>query len=96
MNLLHNAIQAIDGEGEIRLETFVADASIGVRVTDTGKGIPPDILPQIFSPNFTTKSREEGTGLGLYLVRQILDKHHGTIEVTSVPGQTVFEVRLPR
>lgn len=96
VNLLHNAIQAIDGEGEIRLETFVADAFIGVRVTDTGQGIPPDILPQIFAPNFTTKPREEGTGLGLYLVRQILDKHHGTIEVSSVPGQTTFEVRLPR
>lgn len=96
LNLLHNAIQAIEGEGEVRVETFVAPSHIGVRVADTGKGISPDILPKIFAPNFTTKSREEGTGFGLYLVRQILDKHHGTIEVSSVPGHTVFEVRLPR
>ncbi len=96
LNLLHNAIQAIDGDGEIRIETCAAKAYISVRVIDTGKGIPPDVLPKIFAPNFTTKSREEGTGLGLYLVRQILDKHHATIDVTSAPGNTVFEVRLPR
>ncbi len=96
LNLLHNAIQAIDGDGEIRIETFATKDYIGVRVTDTGNGIPSDILPKIFAPNFTTKSREEGTGFGLYLVRQILDKHQATIEVSSVPGHTTFEVRLPR
>ena len=96
MNLLQNAIQAIDGSGEIRVETFAAKTYIGVRVTDTGKGIPPEILPKIFALNFTTKPREEGTGLGLYLVRQILERHRGTIEVSSVPGRTTFEVRLPR
>jgi len=96
LNLLQNAVQAIEETGEIRVETFATPTHIGVRITDTGKGIPPDVLPQIFMPNFTTKSREEGTGLGLSLVRQILDKHHGSIEVASMPGQTTFEVRLPR
>jgi len=95
INIIHNAIQAIQGKGEILIETFATEEYLGVKVTDSGVGIPPDVQPQIFSINFTTKSREEGTGLGLYIVQQIIEKHKGSIEVTSIPGQTTFEVHLP-
>lgn len=95
LNLIDNAIQAIPGEGEIRIETFHAATELGVRITDNGAGIPADIQERIFELNFTTKRQGEGSGLGLYLVRQIIAKHRGTITVASQPGQTTFEVRLP-
>ena len=96
INLLHNAIQAMDGRGDIRIDTFLTDAFLGVSITDSGCGIPPAVLPKIFDLNFTTKPRGEGTGLGLYIARQIIEKHGGTIHVASAPGNTTFEVRLPR
>lgn len=94
LNLLLNAIQSIPHAGriEIRLENR-GDCAV-LRVTDTGRGIPREILPKIFRPFFTT--RKEGTGLGLPLTREIVESHGGRIEVTSEPGKgTCFEVRLP-
>lgn len=71
------------------------DARIGVKITDTGPGIPPDIQAKIFDPYFTTKDQGEGSGLGLGIAQQIVERHHGEIRVNSQPGQTSFEVLLP-
>jgi signal transduction histidine kinase len=98
-NLIHNAVQALGGKGDILIETRVADekegASVAVTVQDNGPGILPDVMPRIFEPFFTTKPKGEGTGLGLGIVKQIVDKHGGKIDVTSKPGCTRFTVRLP-
>ena len=92
-NLIHNAVQALDGPGEIAIETE-ADGTGVVRVIDNGPGIPPEVMPRIFEPFFTTKPRGEGTGLGLGIVRRIVvERHGGQIRVESRPGRTCFEVR---
>jgi signal transduction histidine kinase len=69
--------------------------NIVVNITDDGQGIPDDIKSRIFDPFFTTKPAGEGSGLGLDIVRKIMNKHQGTIEVESQPGQTTFSVSLP-
>jgi signal transduction histidine kinase len=94
-NLIHNAVQALGGRGEIVIETRVDGAEVAVTVEDNGPGIPADVMPRIFEPFFTTKAKGEGTGLGLGIVKQIVDKHGGRIEVDSRPGRTRFTVRLP-
>jgi signal transduction histidine kinase len=96
-NLIHNAIQAMDGRGEILIETNV-DAEKGdveVAIQDTGPGIEPEVAARIFEPFFTTKAKGEGTGLGLSISARIVEKHGGTIRVDSQPGCTRFQVRLP-
>jgi signal transduction histidine kinase len=70
-------------------------AQIIIRITDTGKGIPPDVVPLIFEPFFTTKKVGQGTGLGLAIVHGIVTRAGGTVDVTSKPGQTTFAMRLP-
>jgi signal transduction histidine kinase len=67
-----------------------------VRVTDNGPGIPEDVKSRIFDPFFTTKPVGKGTGLGLDIVRRLVDKNDGTIEVESKPGRTEFRVALAR
>ena len=94
-NLIANAQQAVGGKGTITIETAVEGKSAIVRVIDDGPGVPADVLPRIFEPFFTTKPKGEGTGLGLGIARQIVDKHAGELRCESVPGRTVFEVRLP-
>jgi signal transduction histidine kinase len=94
-NLIHNAVQALGGRGEILIETRVEASDVVVIVEDNGPGISPDVMPRIFEPFFTTKAKGEGTGLGLGIVKQIVDKHGGRIEVVSKPGCTRFTVRLP-
>jgi len=94
LNLLLNAIQAIEGAGTINVELSRHDDSAAIMVSDTGRGIPPEHLPNIFRPFYTTKGN--GTGLGLSLARRIVEEHHGHIEVTSVLGQgSKFAVLLP-
>jgi PAS domain S-box-containing protein len=101
LNLLVNAVQAIPpGESErhtVRIRTRMApDGRAQVEVSDTGRGIAPEVLPHIFEPFFTTKLQEEGTGLGLPICQQILQAHGGEIHVRSEPGkETVFTVLLP-
>jgi signal transduction histidine kinase len=68
---------------------------VAVRISDTGPGIPPEVLPRIFDPFFTTKSPGEGVGLGLGICHQIVKRHEGRMGVTSEPGHTTFEVLLP-
>jgi signal transduction histidine kinase len=94
-NLIHNAVQALDGQGEIAIETQAIDGGVAVRVIDNGPGIPEDVVPRMFDPLYTTKPRGEGSGLGLSIVRRILERHGGRIEVESQPGRTCFDVWLP-
>jgi signal transduction histidine kinase len=94
LNLLLNAVQAIEGPGTVRVVIGSEDDCARVRVTDTGRGIPEQQLSQIFRPFYTT--RGNGTGLGLSLVRRIVDEHHGRINVTSEVGKgSTFEVLIP-
>jgi signal transduction histidine kinase len=94
-NLIHNALQAMDNTGTLTIDVMQQDNRASVKITDTGKGISPEIMPKIFQPFFTTKSSGEGSGLGLDIVKKIIEKHQGQIEVESVPGKTTFTVFLP-
>lgn len=94
-NLIQNAVQALEGKGQITIETRVADQGVAVCIIDAGPGIPEDVLPHIFEPFYTTKPKGEGTGLGLGIVRQIIKKHHGNVTCESRPGRTCFCVWLP-
>jgi signal transduction histidine kinase len=96
MNLLVNAIQAIDGPGTIRVRLAVEGRDLKVEVEDTGSGIAPEHVGRVFDPGFTTKGVGVGTGLGLAICHRIVDAHAGTIGVTSRPGAgSTFTVRLP-
>lgn len=94
-NLVHNALQAMDERGRLEIQVKNLSDAIQIKVTDTGSGIPEDVMPRIFEPFFTTKPIGEGNGLGLDIVRKIIDKHQGTIAVESRPGQTTFTITLP-
>jgi signal transduction histidine kinase len=94
-NIIDNAIDAMGGKGELRVKTYREDSCVVVEIADNGPGILPDIKPHIFEPFFTTKGVGEGTGLGLDTVQRIVKKHRGNIQVTSKPGDTRFQVRLP-
>lgn len=95
-NLINNAVDAMDGTGDLWLSTRQEGSYAVVEIGDNGPGIPPDILPLLFRPFFTTKDIGKGTGLGLYLSRDIVThRHNGTIDVASEPGNTRFTVRLP-
>ncbi len=94
LNLLLNAVQAMESTGTVRVEIGSREGYASVVVSDNGRGIPPQLLPNIFRPFFTTKGN--GTGLGLSLARRIVEEHHGRIEVSSVVGKgSRFEVLLP-
>lgn len=95
-HLLFNAVQAIGaGEGEVVVSVDSDDNYAIVSVQDSGSGISPDVLPKIFDPFFTTKKSGEGSGLGLYLSKRIVELYKGKIEVETRPGYTRFTVRLP-
>jgi signal transduction histidine kinase len=96
LNLVLNAIEAMDTGGEPRVGTIRTDEPPGVEVTfaDTGPGIPPENLADLFAPSYTTKP--SGTGLGLYISHYIVEEHQGHIEVESSPGAgAIFRVWLP-
>jgi signal transduction histidine kinase len=94
-NLIHNAIHAMDNHGILEVEVEAHDAEIVVRIIDSGRGIPDDIQERIFEPFFTTKTAGEGSGLGLDIVRRIIEKHDGNVSVESLPGRTAFTITLP-
>ena len=94
-NLIHNAVQAMGGAGEILIETALEGGDVRIAIQDDGPGISADLVSRIFDPFFTTKGKGEGTGLGLSIAHKIVEKHGGRIEVDSVPGRTRFEVHLP-
>jgi signal transduction histidine kinase len=96
LNLLLNALQSIEQTGTVTIETEPSDAHVIARVIDTGSGIAPEMLDQIWTPFFTTKVVGQGQGLGLAVTYDIVEKHQGTIEVRSkVGGGTEFSVKLP-
>lgn len=96
MNIMNNAVQAIDGAGEIHVGSRVEGESIYIAVADTGRGIPEDILPRIFEPFFTTRDVGQGMGLGLSTAYEIIKKHKGDISVESKEGRgAAFTVQLP-
>ncbi|MCR6487412.1 ATP-binding protein [Amycolatopsis sp. OK19-0408] len=95
-HLVRNAAQAMNGEGELRLTTRAEGPCVVVEVRDNGPGVPPELLPRLFQPFFTTKDIGHGTGLGLHLCHEIVAvRHNGSIEAVSMPGDTRFVVRLP-
>jgi signal transduction histidine kinase len=94
-NIIDNAIDAMGGTGELRVRTYREDNCVVVEIGDNGPGISAEVKPHIFEPFFTTKGVGEGTGLGLDTVQRIVKKHRGSIQVTSNPGDTRFQVWLP-
>ncbi len=95
LNLLKNALEALDSEGQITLASGMEDRQVWFSVKDNGPGMSSDVLERIFDPFFTTK--DKGTGLGLAVIHKIVTDHQGTILVESKPGRgTSFTVRLPR
>jgi signal transduction histidine kinase len=96
LNLFINAIQAMPAGGTLRIGIVRKDRHVQIVVADTGQGIPPEDLPKIFTPFFTTKEIGQGTGLGLTVVHGIVQEHGGSISVESVPGRgTTFTIMLP-
>ncbi|GBF39660.1 sensor histidine kinase [Leptospira johnsonii] len=94
-NLIQNANQAIRGQGTIELSAYSTGDTVTIEVQDDGPGIDSSIKDRIWDPFFTTKDQGEGSGLGLGIVKGIVEKHKGKISVESVPGKTVFKVELP-
>jgi signal transduction histidine kinase len=96
MNLIVNAVQAMNARGQLTLRTAVGHGAITVSVEDTGPGIAPQDLAKIFAPFFTTKKEGKGTGLGLYIVDTIVKKYGGRIEPRSEAGKgTAFRIHFP-
>jgi signal transduction histidine kinase len=95
MNVLDNALDAVDLGGHVSVTAKPEGHSLVVRVIDDGPGIPPEILGQIFDPFFTTKAPGKGTGLGLHTVHSVLARMGGSIDARSDESGTVFTVRLP-
>jgi len=94
-NLIDNAIDAMQGQGELRIRTAREPHGLLVEIGDSGPGIPPEIRDRIFEPFFTTKGVGKGTGLGLETVARIVREHGGQVTVESAPGDTRFQIRLP-
>ena len=95
-NIIDNAVDAMNGKGEISLRTYAEDNHVIVEITDNGPGIPAEIQSRIFDPFFTTKEPGKGTGLGLHISHDIVaNRHHGLLLVESQPGRTKFRVILP-
>jgi two-component system NtrC family sensor kinase len=96
LNLITNAAQAIDGDGTLTIDSKADANNVEISFSDTGCGIPDDVLPKIFDPFFTTKPVGEGTGLGLSIVHKIVKSHGGSIKVRTTPKKgTTFTVMLP-
>ncbi len=97
-NLIHNSIQAMGGIGKIciTVKSLIENEKKGmlVEIEDYGPGIPEEIQDKIFEPLFTTKKAGEGTGLGLHICKQIMEKQKGSIDVQSIPGKTIFRVKF--
>lgn len=98
INLVLNAIQAMagmKGADTLKLTIEQLDGQAVITIADMGPGIPQEIQKRVFDQFFTTKPKGEGTGLGLYISKKIIEEHGGTIQMTSHPGQTIFKITLP-
>ena len=94
-NLIDNALDAVSERGHVQLTARREDGAIVVRVIDDGPGVPADLRERIFEPFFTTKDVGKGTGLGLDIVRRLVQRHNGVLELDSKPGRSEFRVVLP-
>lgn len=94
-NLILNSIQAMDEVGILHIDIYHEGNNVVVAITDSGCGIPEQVQARIFEPFFTTKPEGQGTGLGLDIVKKIVEKHSGTIHFDSMPGKTTFFVKIP-
>lgn len=95
-NLIDNAIAAMEEQGTLTIQTYQDGNYVRVDITDSGSGIPAEVQSRIFEPFFTTKEMGKGSGLGLDVVRRIVEnRHQGVVSVLSQPGQTCFSVCLP-
>lgn len=95
-NIIDNAVDAMNGKGEIQLRTYAEEDRVVVEIIDNGPGIPEEIRARIYDPFFTTKPPGKGTGLGLHISHDIVaNRHHGQLLVESKPGETKFRVILP-
>jgi signal transduction histidine kinase len=96
-NIIDNAIDAMNGKGEIKIKTYQEDNQVIIEITDNGPGIPEEIQSRILEPFFTTKAPGQGTGLGLHISHDIVaNHHHGQLLLESKPGETKFKVILPK
>ncbi len=96
LNLMLNAVQAMPDGGELTFQAGIDNVTVCLSLIDTGAGIAPDVLPKIFRPFFSTKSKSGGSGLGLPTTKKIIEAHNGTIDVQSEVGKgTKFTIRLP-
>jgi len=94
LNVVINAIQAVERNGRVEVSASVADGRVSVAVSDNGPGIPPDKLASVFDPYYTTKN--EGSGLGLWIAQQIVTAHGGSLQAENRPtGGVVLTMRLP-
>jgi PAS domain S-box-containing protein len=97
INLIMNALHAMEDGGTLRIAMAQDEEMVKLAVADTGHGIPPEAVKRIFEPFFTTKEFGKGTGLGLTVVKGIIEEHHGTITVESEEGRgTRFTILLPK
>jgi signal transduction histidine kinase len=94
-NVLDNAVDAMQGRGEITLRTRAEGDKVIVEIQDNGPGIPAEIQKRVYEPFFTTKPPGQGTGLGLHIAYTVVNNHAGRIDLTSEPGMTCFQVTLP-
>jgi signal transduction histidine kinase len=95
-NLIHNSIQAMNGVGRIIIDLkLIQNNNLLISIEDNGPGIPSHVKDKIFEPFFTTKPRGEGSGLGLHIIKKILEKHNAEIQLETEPGKTKFTVIIP-
>ena len=95
-NIIDNAVDAMNGQGAIKIKTYQENHHVVVEILDHGPGIPEEIQSRIFEPFFTTKAPGQGTGLGLHISHDIIaNRHHGQLTVQSKPGETTFRAVLP-
>ena len=96
LNIISNAVQAMEGKGKLTLSSQQDNKFIVVQIHDTGPGIPPEYISKVFDPFFTTKEQGEGTGLGLNIVHRVVKQNGGDIKIESEPGEgTTFVISFP-
>jgi len=96
LNLISNAIDAVGKDGLVEVKSGRLGQELRVRVSDNGRGIPEELQKKVFDPFFTTKQKGKGTGLGLWISYNIVEKMGGAIDLRSKPGEgTTFTVKLP-
>ncbi|NIQ00690.1 MAG: GHKL domain-containing protein, partial [Nitrospinaceae bacterium] len=96
LNIIVNAVQAMEGRGELILSAGMQNGKIEIRIQDSGPGIPKEFLPKIFDPFFTSKTQGKGTGLGLNIVHRLVQKYGGRVDAHSEIGKgTTFVISLP-